>query len=189
VAHWWGVGPDTAWKWRKALDVGRRTAGTKRLQHEHALEPGIAAGRAKAHAQSRVATADAARREKIAARRGKPRPVHVIEAMIANKRGKPLSAEHRRKLSAADLRRGARPPKAGRPWTTQEDGLVCSLPAPEAAAGTGRPLCSVYTRRRQLKLPDGRARRKIGGPTHGSFPRGHLRAVGIAGARLTRSDG
>jgi hypothetical protein len=36
--------------------------------------------------------------------------------------------------------------------------MIRTLPAPEAAERTGRPLCSVYTRRRQLKLPDGRKR-------------------------------
>ena len=73
------------------------------------------------------------------------------EAAIA-----PVATDHRRKLSEAQRRRGARPPKAGRPWTAAEDELGRTLPAPEAAARTGRPLCSVYGRRRQLNLPDGR---------------------------------
>jgi len=107
-------------------------------------------------------TADAARREKIAAaKKGKPRPAHVGEVLAASLTGRPLSEEHRRKLSAAHRRRGTRPPKAGRPWTAAEDELVRSLPPPEAAEKTGRPLSAVYDRRRKLKLPDGRAGRKI----------------------------
>jgi hypothetical protein len=162
IGHHWGAGIWSVWQWRKALGV-RRTEGTFRLQHEHALEPGIAAGRAKAHEMSRDAGQDAARRQKIAAsKRGKPRPAHIIEAMAKANRGRPLSEEHRRKLSEAQRRRGARPPKAGRPWTAEEDHLIRTLPAPEAAAKTGRPLGAVYDRRRKLKLPDGRAGRKIG---------------------------
>ena len=133
----------------------RETEGTHRLHREHALGAAVAAGRAKAHALSRDADLDAPRRAKIAvAKRGKPRPEHVVAA-LAN-RGRPLSAEHRRKLSAAHRRRGTRPPKAGRPWTVDEDELVRTLPAPETVARTGRPLSSVYGRRRQLKVPDGR---------------------------------
>jgi hypothetical protein len=70
---------------------------------------------------SRDATADAARRAKIAAaKKGKPRPAHVGEVLAASHTGRPLSEEHRRKLSAAYRRRGTRPPKAGRPWTAAE---------------------------------------------------------------------
>ena len=31
VMHWWGVGTDTVWKWRRALGVGRATTGTSAL--------------------------------------------------------------------------------------------------------------------------------------------------------------
>jgi hypothetical protein len=79
--------------------------------------------------------------------------------LVDSHRGKPLSKQTRRKMSEAHKRRGTRPPKAGRPWTAEEDELVRTLPAPEASAKTGRPLCSVYSRRRQLKVPDGRAGR------------------------------
>jgi hypothetical protein len=72
------------------LGVGAVTEGTRRLKHEHALEPGITAARAKAHEQSRDGEADAARRAKIAqAKRGKPRPAPVIEAIRQGRTGKP----------------------------------------------------------------------------------------------------
>jgi hypothetical protein len=159
VAHGWGVGVWSVWQWRKALAVGPATAGTSRLRREHFAEPWANAARAKAHARSRDAEADAGRREKIAAaRRGKSRPRHVIAAMARGRRGKPHTAEARRKMSEAHRRRGARPPKAGRPWTPQEDEAARTLPAPEAARRTGRTLAAVYGRRVKLGLPDGRRR-------------------------------
>jgi len=101
-------------KWRRALGVRWANEGTHRLHHEVALEPGVAAGREKAH----VKLGDPARREKIAsARRGKPRPPHVIEALRAANVMRRQSEETRRKRSEAHRRRGTRPPAAGRPWT------------------------------------------------------------------------
>jgi hypothetical protein len=83
VAHWWGVGMFTVWKWRKALGVGATTEGTSRLRSAYCGEPWFAAARRKAHAKA----GDTARREKIAAaRRGKPRPRHVTD-MLAGRRG------------------------------------------------------------------------------------------------------
>ena len=85
VARWWGITPQTVWKWRKALGVGAVTEGTRWLKQGYALEPGITAAREKARARAR----DPERRAKIAAaRRGKPRPRHVIEALIAANRGR-----------------------------------------------------------------------------------------------------
>src|SRR5262245_47938132 len=161
VARWWGVTPQTVWKWRKALGVGAATEGTSRLRRDHFAEPWAEAARAKAHAQSRDAEADAGRRAKIAAaKRGKPRPRHIIEAMAAGRRGKPHTAGARRKMSAAHRRRGTRPPRASRPWTAAEDGMLRQLPAAEVAQRTGRTLGEVYGRRRVLELLDGRAGRK-----------------------------
>jgi hypothetical protein len=102
----------------------------------------------------------AAVRAKIAAaRRGRPCPRHVVEAMRAANLGRPLSAETRRKMSEAHRRLGTRPPKAGRPWTPEEDGLITGeLPPMEVAVRTGRTLSTVYQRRGVLGLPDGRRR-------------------------------
>jgi hypothetical protein len=153
VAHWWGITAQTVWKWRRALSVDPTTKGTSRLRHDYALEPPITAAREKAQAKA----TDSDRRAKIAAaRRGKPRPAHVIEAMCRGRLGKPHSEEARRKMSAAQRARGTRPPKAGRPWTAEEDEAVRTLPAAEAAQRTGRSLSAVYSRRSDLQLPDGR---------------------------------
>src|SRR4051812_35701010 len=32
VCHWWGVGMDTVWRWRKALGVAGNTEGTLKLK-------------------------------------------------------------------------------------------------------------------------------------------------------------
>ena len=61
-------------------------------------------------------------------------------------------------MSAAQRRRGARPPRAGRPWTAEEDALLRALPAKIVAARTGRTLAAVWSRRQVLGMPD--ARRK-----------------------------
>jgi hypothetical protein len=109
-------------------------------------------------ARARAKARDPERRAKIAAaRRGKPRPRHVIEAMRAANLGRPLSEETRRKMSEAHRRRGTRPPKAGRPWTAAEDTLLSAgMSAAEVAKRTGRTLTAACKRRGQLGLPDGR---------------------------------
>jgi hypothetical protein len=132
VAHWWGVTPLTVWTWRKALGVGATTPGTSRLRRAHALGPAGTAALAKAQAKAR----DPERRAKIAAaRRGKPRPRHVIEAMRAANLGRTHTDQTRRRMSEAHRRRGTRPPKAGRPWTAEEDARKRPA-APVQHAGT-----------------------------------------------------
>jgi hypothetical protein len=163
VAYWWGVTPQTVTKWRKALDVPRANEGTHRLHHDVALEPGVAAGREKAHAKSREPGADTTRRQKIAAaRQGKPRRDGMMEALAEANRGRALDEETRRKMSEAHRRRGTWPPAAGRSWTAEEDELVRNLPAKEVAERTGRTLAAVYERRIDLRMPDGRRRENKG---------------------------
>jgi len=61
-------------------------------------------------------------------------------------------------MSEAQRRRGTRPPNTGSPWTEQEDALVRTLAAKEVAKRTGRTLGAVWSRRRELELPDGRTK-------------------------------
>jgi SOS response associated peptidase (SRAP)/NUMOD3 motif len=160
VCHWWGIMTQTVTKWRKALGVGMVTAGTRKLFQDAAAQPAIVEALKKAHSKAR----DPQRRENIAAaRRGTKRPAHVVEAVRKAHLGKKHSAEARQKMSEAQRKRGARPPKAGRPWTVTEDQLVEQLPPAEAARQTGRSLSAVYTRRPELKA--GRANRAHPGPT------------------------
>ena len=83
------------------------------MRRDYCQEPGAKRARQKGYAKHR----DPQRRAKIAAaRRGKPRPRHVIEAMNNAWRGLTHSEEARRTMSKAQKRRGAWPPAAGRPW-------------------------------------------------------------------------
>src|SRR5262245_41595036 len=50
VCFLWGVTPQTVTKWRKALEVGRRTEGSTRLRSDYFLEPWAREAQANAHA-------------------------------------------------------------------------------------------------------------------------------------------
>src|SRR5579871_4825707 len=157
VAYWWGVTPQTVWRWRKALGVPRTNEGSSRLWRDHFDER---IGEVQPLAAAKAT--DPRRRAKLAtARRGKPQPAHVRAAIARANRERVVSEQTRRKMSAAHRRRGTRPPKAGSPWTAEEDALIPELPAAEVALRTGRTLRAVYDRRRQFGLPDGRAGRKL----------------------------
>jgi hypothetical protein len=120
VAYHWGVGLSTVTAWRKALGVPAVTDGIRQAKRDHFAEPWADDVREKAQAKVQ----DPRRREKIAARKqGKPRPAHVVAAMIR--------------------RRGARP------WTDADDLLVQTLPPAEPAR---RTLGAVYRRRQKLNL-------------------------------------
>ncbi len=153
ICRWWGVRTTTVWKWRKALGVGIATEGTSRLHREYTKEPWSAEALAKAQGKAR----DLERRRKIAeARRGKPRPAHVM-AMHEAWRGSHHSQESRRKMSEAHRKRGTLVPGI-KVWTAEEDEWVMTLPAEEVAKRTRRSLKAVYARRRRLGIPDGRRR-------------------------------
>jgi hypothetical protein len=88
-----------------------------------------------------------------AARRGKPRPRHVIERLIRARHAQPDSEATRLKRSELHKKRGSWPPKAGVPWTAAEDALALSkLPNREVAAQTGRTYSAVRGRRHALRV-------------------------------------
>lgn len=151
VAYWWDIEPQTVTKWRKALSVARGTQGTTRLFRENIAENGDtmrALGVLKAN--------DPERCRKIAeARRGKPRPPHVLKAMHSARRGVPHTEETRRRMSETHRRRGTLVPGTI-PWTAEQDELLRTLPAVEVARRTGRSLTAVYARRSKLGVKDGR---------------------------------
>jgi hypothetical protein len=155
VAHWWGVSDLTVWTWRKALGVGATTEGTSRLRREYFSQPWAEEARERGWAKAR----DPEHREKIAAaKRGKPRPPHVIDAVRRAHTGKRHSPEARRKMSEAQRRRGTWPPAAGKAWEPWEDELVRTLPRKEVARRTGRTVGAITGRRQTLGLPNGRRR-------------------------------
>ena len=89
-----------------------------------------------------------------AARRGKPRPAHVLEARHQAWRGSHHTEETRRQRSPTHRKRGTLVPGTI-PRTAEEDELLKALPGEEVARRTGRSLEAVYTRRQRLGMPDG----------------------------------
>lgn len=78
VAYWFGVTGQTVTKWRRALGVDELNDGSHKLKVEFGKEPWFKRARRKAWSKAR----DPDRRAKIAAaKRGKSRPAHVIEAV------------------------------------------------------------------------------------------------------------
>jgi hypothetical protein len=152
VAHHRGVDKQTVRKWRKALGVGKVTEGTSERLSDHAREPAVVAGLKKAQVKS----GDPARRAKLAAAMGgRKMDRRVVEALAAQRRGTRHREESRRKMSETHRRLGTLVPGTV-VWAPEEDALVRSLPAAEAARRTGRTLGAVWHRRRRLGLPDGR---------------------------------
>lgn len=78
VAHHWGVGPTTVWKWRKALGVDRITYGTRKLLQERTGVPPEAAalGRQKALTPE-------VRAKMSETKRGRPAPEATRAALLA----------------------------------------------------------------------------------------------------------
>jgi hypothetical protein len=156
VRHWWGVCGDRVWKWRKALGVPRTNDGTYRLRVHYGREPFFKRAQRKAWSKAR----DPERCAKIAAaRRGKPRPPEIVAKM--NRLGSRHSKSTRRKMSLAHQKQWTQGPLAERRWTPREDEWLRTLPAAEVAKQTGRTLKAVWSRRRILGLPDGRANRRL----------------------------
>lgn len=76
VCHHWGVTPQTVSKWRKAMGVGPHTDGSRELRRSHGLRKWL-----KIKDKVLAKAGDPERCEKIAAAKyGKKRPPHVIEA-------------------------------------------------------------------------------------------------------------
>jgi hypothetical protein len=128
------------------------TEGTSKRLSDHAREPAVVAGLKKAQAKS----GDPGRRAKLAAAlRGTKVDRRVVEALAAQRRGTRHREESRRRMSETHRHRGTLVPGT-QVWAPEEDALVRSLPAAEAARRTGRTLGAVWQRQRVLGLPDGR---------------------------------
>lgn len=102
--------------------------------------------------RAKINHADPVRNAKIAAaKRGKRRPAHVCAAVRRAQLGRQQSLEQRQATSERNRQRGVRPPKAGRPWTLEEDELLRTLPAAEVVKRTGRTLGAVRMRQQMLR--------------------------------------
>src|SRR5262245_32916714 len=122
--------------------------GTARLYADYAPERLTEEVRAKALASANSLAANA---KKAAYRRGKPLHPNARRA-LSRFWGKPPTSETRRKMSEPHRRRGTRPPKAGRPWTTVENSLLGTMPDEEVARLTRRTLCAVQCQRAALDI-------------------------------------
>jgi hypothetical protein len=158
IAHWWGVGKCSVWLWKKALGVGPITKGTSRLFSEYTKEDWAIQARAKSRAKCRDPIQDQERRQKIAeAKRGKPRPAHVMAAVRKSRLGSKHSEETRQQMRETHILRGTLVPGT-RVWTAEEDEILRTHRTKEVARLTGRSLRGVIARRQQLGLPDARRR-------------------------------
>jgi len=87
------------------MGVNELTEGTSALKRKNFEEDWAIAARQKAHSK----LGDPERRRKIAeAKKGKPRPRDVIDAMTAGRRRKGVSEEARRKMREAHAKRKQR---------------------------------------------------------------------------------
>ncbi|HZZ77570.1 MAG TPA: hypothetical protein VFE62_03570 [Gemmataceae bacterium] len=158
IKHHFGVGDYLIWQWRKALGVEITNDGTSALRSRWGQEEDTIA-------QLKEARRSPKRAAKIAAaRRGKPRPRHVIEAMRRANLGRKASASARAKMSAAHKRRGTRPPAAGPAWSAEDDALLGTMLDREVSRRIGRSERAVVDRRRVLGVAPFTKR---------SAPRGH----------------
>lgn len=95
VAHWWGVSRDRVQRWRRELDVGQYTEGTKRLLRDNVVSaPEPLKAQRLAALQRPESHAKAG-----AARRGKPASPALRAALLKGAK-KPKSAEWASKASA-----------------------------------------------------------------------------------------
>jgi len=151
VRHWWGVGLDAVWRWRKALTVARTTAGTLDLMSRNSKETITLPSVRKALARAGRSPERAAKIA--AAKRGVPRPHGALDAAHDANRGRVVTKAQRRKMSESHKRRGTIPPAMKGPaWTDAEDAVLGTMADADVAARTGRTVAAVQSRRYVLRV-------------------------------------
>ena len=149
TAYWWGISVEKVRLVRRALGVPMFNEGSIRLWMANAHTPTFRRMARKAWANAGTLE----RRAKVsAANLGRKHSASTRRKIGAAGRGRIKSPETRRKLSEAARKRGTRPPKAGRPWTAEENALARQLKCGEVAERTGRTLKAVYHQRQLLGL-------------------------------------
>ena len=102
ICHWWGVTGQTVSKWRKALDISPDTPGSRKLRSAYGSHPHFQHVLDAAHATLQ----DPTRGAKIsAALKGRPKPKHIREMLLAARVGGKASEETRQKMRDAHKRR------------------------------------------------------------------------------------
>jgi hypothetical protein len=148
ICYWFGITGQTVTKWRKALDVPQVNEGTRRLYVDYTPErlPEDVRRRAIANANTPEANA-----KKSASMRGKPKPPHVLEALLRANIGKKHTPEQRARRAEALRLRGGLPP-GGRVWEPEEVAMLGLVPDEEIAQRTGRSLGAVMCKRQKLRI-------------------------------------
>jgi hypothetical protein len=151
VAYWFGVGRDTAWKWRVALGVGRKTEGTSALHSRWAPQ---SCQSAKAKRKLGKAMTAPERGAKIsAALKGHAVPQSTRGAISRANKGRKQTIEERRKRSETHKKRGIVPRAVeGLLWTAEQDALLGTMTDREVGARLGKDQSAVSARRYRLKV-------------------------------------
>jgi len=170
ICYWWGVSEGVAWRWRKALGVGRTdNPGSRRLIRS-AAESGAVRTRGRPLPPEQVE-----RRRRTAheldlgqyLRPGYhgPRWSRGQLALLGTLPDEEVPRRTGRTPGAVRVmrrRRGVPPPPGAhtcRRWSVGEDAVVRQLSSAEAAERTGRTSHAVYHRRRTLGVATGQQKR------------------------------
>ena len=149
VAYWFGVTAQTVTKWRRVLGVEPLTKGTSDLLRRWSPET---VGTDEAKEKLREATQRPLRNAKIAgARRGKPRPQQVIDALRKANVGRKASVETRTKMSEAHKQRYQENPHP-LSLTTEQVALLGTAPDAEIGERIGKPAKAVHFHRKKLGI-------------------------------------
>jgi hypothetical protein len=144
LCHPAGRGGRSAFLVNRTLARAVRTESAVALGHWFGVDVGTVTRWRKALGVGRLTEGSARLRRKL------------NRALGAAKRGVPLSADVRQRMSEAARAQGRRPPRPYPDWRPEELGLLATLTDEEVAARTGRPVGGVRAKRRSVE----RARRQ-----------------------------
>ena len=152
VAYHWGVNLNVVWRWRRALNVGRMTNGSRRLRIEYAVETLTPEARAK----GREAMHSPAVRAKLSALR-KGRPQHPNTIAACREMGKrPKSEEWKRGQAERSRKMWENAEAYGLPprrhWTDEEIGLLGTDTDRVIADALGLPINIIRNKRERLGI-------------------------------------
>jgi len=153
VAYHWGVGANTVWTWRRALEVPRMTSGTRRLVIDNAAETLTPEVRAMADEAKHSPGFRAKRRAMMTGR-----PVHPKTAAgLLEAARRPKSEQWKRALSQRMRKLWEEPEEHGLPpchhWTEQEIAMIGTGTDAAIARALGLPRYAVIHKRYQLGIP------------------------------------
>jgi hypothetical protein len=165
ICHWWGVGRNTVWTWRKALGIDRKTKGTSELHRRWALDTLLDEDIRRKMMGSLKSPERAA---KIAAsRRGKPMPEKTRKAIYKANKGRKHTAEARRKISEASRNRVSI-------WKPEEDAMLGTMKDKDVGKRIGKSEGAVSARRYVVGVAAFTERKPTAKPTVWTPAKGRL---------------